>query len=165
MTEPSSVSTEFLERRINDLKGHDPIDPPSGPPHDGDMDDEWRKKVDERLGALEKTLEKVGGTVEGLRMAASMVSIGFALLSALTFYTLTRVDGLSTKVEGLSGKLSDEFRALRSDMKTDGAALRSDLTATTAAIANAVTAAKQVPPQVLLVPTPQIQSPQPEQKP
>ena len=108
------------------------------------MDDTWRSKVDERLTGLEKE-------VHGVTIALDWVKIGFGLVLAvmlsgfalLSTQMSTQVTSLGTRIDGLTAKLSDEFRAQRAEAA-----------AQTSAIANAVTATRQQAPQVILVPPP-----------
>jgi hypothetical protein len=118
------------------------VDAAPGSGNDGGMDDVWRAKVDERLGGLERAIEGMKEAVISLRwMTTILVSLGIAA----TLYTLTRVDSLATLVRS-------EATATREEM----ARSRGEFLATANAIANSITATKQQPPQVILVPTPQI---------
>jgi hypothetical protein len=113
-----------------------------GGPHDSDMN--------ERIGRIE-------GNLEAQRivkpMVLAVVSILFTVLLAVTLggfaFLGVQVTALNTKVDAIPQRLSEEFRAMRADMS-----------AQTSAIATAVTAAKQVPPQVILVPAPEPRPPE-----
>jgi phosphoglycerate-specific signal transduction histidine kinase len=98
-------------------------------------------------------------------MAAVMLG-GFAFLGTQIARLDTKIEGntqrlndkidanyasLNSKIDAIPQRLAEEFRAMRAEMS-----------AQTAAIANAVTAAKQVPPQVLLVPAPAVEAPTPK---
>jgi hypothetical protein len=125
------------------------------------MDDTWRTSVDNHLSSLDNRLSGMDGRLTGLEkevhgikgamdwmkvafaLLATFTVSGFALLAALTL-------NLSNKVDGLSGKLTEEFRAQRTETA-----------AQTSAIANAITATKQQAPQVILVPAPQQTAPRP----
>lgn len=121
-------------------------DPPAlavggGGPHDTGM-------FDERIGRLE-------GAVEGLRHSQNLtigatVGVG-AILAAVVvgfgIYTLQRVDALADKVNALPGQISAELR---------------DITKT---LAESITAAKQAPPQIIVLPAPNPSPPQPPQQP
>lgn len=99
--------------------------------------------MDERIGRLE-------GSVEGLRhsqnLTVGIVSLVALVLIGLSVYELQRLDSLSDKVSALPGQISSDMR---------------DLTKT---LADAITAAKQQPPQVILMPAPPPQPAQPQQK-
>ena len=115
------------------------------------MDNAWRARVDERLGALEHGFTELKASVDVLREAITglkfslqgtwaFMAIGFAAMFALCWQTLSAVGSLRTE-------MAAEARATRSEIHTDTSAQVS-------AIANAITATKQQAPQVLLVPTP-----------
>lgn len=94
----------------------------------------------DRFAALEKEVHAIKGALDWAKVAFALLGTftvaGFALLTTLSI-------GVSSKVDGVSRSILEEFRAMRLETA-----------AQTSAIANAVTAAKQVPPQVLLVPAP-----------
>jgi hypothetical protein len=104
------------------------------------MDDTWRTSVDTRLTGMEKDMHGVKSAMEWMRVAFAMLGTFTVAAAVLVTTLLLNVSG---KVEGLSGKITDEFRSQRAEMS-----------AQTSAIANAITATKQQAPQVLLVPTP-----------
>lgn len=87
----------------------------------------------ERLAKLETSIDWMK-VILGL-MTAVMLG-GFTLLS-------TQIINLGTRIDGTNAKLSEEFRAMRVEMS-----------AQTSAIANSITAAKQVQPQIIVMPPP-----------
>jgi hypothetical protein len=120
-------------------------------PHDSDMN--------ERLGRIEGNLE-AQRIVKPMTLAVITVLFA-AVIGAITFLGVqlarmdsrleassakadSRIESLSAKLDAIPQKLSEEFRAMRAEMA-----------AQTSAIANAVTAAKQQPPQVILIPAPE----------
>jgi hypothetical protein len=123
-----------------------------------DADATWRAAVDARLGRLEGSLGRLEGVVEGLksaidglRWAVGIIAIvmigGFSFLGFQLNRLEGRVDRVETAVAAIPARLSDEFRAMRSDMAQQ-----------TSAIANSKTATRQaqpLPPQVIVIPAPQ----------
>lgn len=83
----------------------------------------------ERLAKLEGAFDGVKTSIEGVRHAQNItigtLSIGFGLVIAFMFYLLNRIDNLPAEFERLNTTLS-----------------------------NAITATKQAPTQVIMVPTP-----------
>jgi hypothetical protein len=115
-----------------------------------DMDDGWRSSVDNRLGELK-------GAIDGLRhsftilagavgLVATVMVFGFGFFG-LQFNRLDgRIDQLGNKIELIPQHLSEEFRAMRTEMA-----------AQTSAIANSITATHQAqptPPQIIVIPEP-----------
>lgn len=105
-------------------------------------------EMSERVRRVEQNVAKIEGSLDWAKLVASIligvVLAGFSLLTALSL-------NVTSKVEAISGKISEEFRLQRQDT-----------TGQISAISNAITAAKQQPPQVLLVPTPTPQKPDPK---
>lgn len=118
------------------------------------MDDTWRTKVDGRLDGLEKGVEGLKGSVDGVKhsqtLLAGVVALSVAVMLggfAILFAQINRAeDNLGQQVEKLGELMRQEVRALRAEQS-----------AQTSAIANAITATKQQAPQVILVPAPQAQ--------
>jgi hypothetical protein len=121
------------------------------PPYPPSMDDAWRSSVDNRLGELK-------GALDGLRHSFTILAGAVALVATVMFFgfgvfgvQFNRLDGkvdslsntLNAKIEAIPQRLSEEFRAMRAEMA-----------AQTSAIANSITATKQAPPQVIVVPSP-----------
>jgi hypothetical protein len=128
----------------------------------------WRTSVDARLGRLEGSVSRLEGVVEGLKssvdglrwvigvIAVIMIG-GFGFLGFQLNRLEGRVDRIETAVAAIPARLSDEFRAMRSEMA-----------AQTSAIANSITATREAqppPPQIIVIPTPQPGERSPESKP
>lgn len=90
-------------------------------------------------------LAKLEGVVEGLRHVQSvtltLVGLIVALVIAFGTYTANRLDAINGRVAELPGKISSDLR---------------DITKT---LSEAITAAKQTPPQVILLPAPDAPAP------
>jgi hypothetical protein len=115
------------------------------------MDVTWRSSVDARLARLEGALEGLKASVDGTRWVIGIVAVimigGFSFLGFQLNRLEGRADRIETAITGVPARLSDEFHAMRSEMA-----------AQTSAIANSITATRQaqpVPPQIIIVPTPQ----------
>ena len=65
----------------------------------------------------------------------------------------TRIESMGTRIDGVSRQLAEEFRAMRVETA-----------AQTSAIANAITAARQIQPQIVVMP-PVLREPAPVQPP
>jgi hypothetical protein len=103
----------------------------------------WRAGVDARLDALK-------GAIDGTRWIIGIVAVitigGFSLLGVQLNRLEGRVDRIETAVATIPAHLSEEFRAMRTEMA-----------AQTSAIANSITAVRQAQPpapQVIVVPVP-----------
>ena len=98
----------------------------AGPPTDG--------------AGMNERIAKVEGQIESLRLIATVIVAvmlgGFAFLGVQIARVDSRLSALSEKVDALPGRISG------------------DLTDLTRTLAASITAARQVPPQVLLVPAP-----------
>jgi len=136
-----SVQLDFLRRKLAATEALlerqtilvDSIGSGPGPPE---------PEMNERLAKLE-------GIVDGLRsmqtVTLSVLALTVTLVIAFGVYGQKRVDDLSDKISGLPGQISKDLR---------------DLTNT---LSSAITASKQQPPQVILMPiSPQPQPPEPK---
>lgn len=109
---------------------------------------------DEESTALKGRIDRLEGQLDTLKvvrpMTITIVSLALAVATfafAGLYFQMTqisnRIDRLESRVDALPQKLSDEFRAMRADMN-----------AQTSAIASSITAARQVQPQILMLPSP-----------
>ena len=96
--------------------------------------------LDERIGRLE-------GALDGLRHSQNMLLGAIGLVAAIVLgvgvYGLQRIDNLNDAVNALPGQISAELR---------------DISQT---LAESITAARQSPPQVILMPPPDVRPPIP----
>jgi len=99
--------------------------------------------------------------IDGTRWVVGIVAVimigGFSFLGFQLNRLEGRVDRVETVVAAIPARLSDEFRAMRSEMA-----------AQTSAIANSITATRQsqpAPPQIIVIPGPQPTEKSPEPKP
>ena len=124
------------------------LDGGGGPPHSPGM---------------EARLAKLEGVVDGFRtvpaIALTALSIVMAAVAIILTIGVFQFNGMNSRIDGLSRQVTDEFKALRSDMAalrsdmtTEARASRADMSAQTAAIAGSITAARQVQPQIMVVP-------------
>ncbi len=109
-----------------------------GSGHDGSMFTD-----NNRLSRLENEVHAIKGALDWAKVAFSVLVGAVALIAGLIWQVSGKVDGLSTK-------LTEEFRAQRAEMA-----------AQTSAIANSITATKQQAPQVILIPGPQVNQAEP----
>lgn len=112
----------------------------------------WRASVDARLEGLK-------ASIDGTRWVVGIVAVimigGFGFLGFQLNRLEGRVDRVETAVAAIPARLSDEFRAMRSEMAEQ-----------TNAIANSITATRQAQPpapQIIVVPAPQPGQPPPAQ--
>lgn len=139
------ASEEDFDRARAELANHQRLEGGDGGGHIGDV------KMTDRIGKVEIEVATIKGALDWAKLIATIVLgvmlAGFSLLAALTFNAGNRSDASASKLEaqiaGVSAKIADEFRAQRQEQA-----------AQITAISNAITAAKQQPPQVLLVPAP-----------
>jgi hypothetical protein len=136
---------------------------PTGTPHTGLIDRQISKALDDRgltgggggdvphLPNMSERLGKLESAVESLRHGQNWTLGAIAILSAFIIgfgvYSLQRMDSISDKVSALPLQISADLR---------------DLTKT---LAETITAAKQQPPQVILMPAPPQQTSRPTPKP
>jgi hypothetical protein len=137
----------FGEQYSRSTSERSPVDAGGIGSHGTAMDDSWRSAVDSRLGELK-------GALDGLRHSFTILAGAVALLATLTVFgfgflgvQINRIDG---KIDSIPQRLTEEFRAMRTDMA-----------AQTSAIANSITATRQAqppaPPQIIVIPAPQPQ--------
>jgi hypothetical protein len=110
--------------------------------------------VDARLKSLKSAMD-------GMRWVIGVIAVvmigGFSFLGFQLNRLEGRVDRIEIAVAAIPARLSDEFRAMRSEMA-----------AQTSAIANSITATRQSqpsPPQIIVIPAPQPGEKSPEPKP
>jgi len=109
------------------------VETTGGPPHDPGMDEQRLSKLEGSYDAL-KVVRPMTITVIGVFLAALVFVLGFFA---------TQLNSINSKLDAIPVRLSEEFRALRAEMS-----------AQTSAIANSITATKQMPPQVIVLPAP-----------
>ncbi len=138
---------DFIERRLQRGLGaptsraepadSPPIDFGGGPPHSTDMNDRLAK-LEGAYDAL-KVVRPLTVTIFGLLMA--VVIGGLAFLGNQNNRIEGRIDRVETQIQAIPQRISEEFRAMRAESAAQASA-----------IATAITAAKQQPTQVILVP-------------
>jgi hypothetical protein len=115
---------------------------PPGPP---DTWTGWRASVDARLEGLK-------GSIDSTRWVVGIVAVimigGFGFLGFQLSRLEGRVDRIETAVAAIPARLSEEFRAMRSEMAAQTSAIASSITATREA--------QPPPPQIIVIPTPQL---------
>jgi Flp pilus assembly pilin Flp len=99
--------------------------------------------------------------IDGTRWVVGIVAVvmigGFSFLGFQLNRLEGRIDRIETAVAAIPGRLSEEFRAMRSEMA-----------AQTSAIANSITATRQAPPaapEIIVIPAPRSGEKSPEPKP
>jgi hypothetical protein len=115
------------------------------------------------LGMVESRLARLEGLVEGLRTSQtitfSAVALVGAMLLALGSWTVIRIDSLSARmdarIDSLSGRMDAKIGDLNTKVEQLPAKINSDLLALVTTLSQAITAAKQPPPQIILMPAPQ----------
>ncbi len=152
----SNISVEMLRQQVNSLRqqldrieanrdaGVTSADGGNGVPPPSATRLSWRASVDARLEGLR-------GSIDGTRWVVGIVAVimigGFGFLGFQLNRLEGRVDRVETAIIAIPARLSDEFRAMRSEMA-----------AQTSAIANSITAVREAqppPPQIIVVPAPQ----------
>jgi hypothetical protein len=124
----------------------------SGGPHNPEMDDSWRSAVDSRLGELKGALDALRSSLAillgGIALVATIMVFGFGFFGVQFNRLEGRLDQLTSKIDAIPQRLSEEFRAMRAETA-----------AQTSAIANSITATRQAqpptPPQIIVIPGPQ----------
>lgn len=128
-----------------------PIDAGGGGPHPPGMD------IGERLARLESGQDWIKVI---LALIGAVVIGGFAFLGV-------QINRLDSKMDALSTSLAARIDAQGGKIDAQGAETRRELVGIANAISNSITAARQVQPQIVIVPTPMPggQSPVPQPKP
>lgn len=106
-------------------------------------------------------LAKVEGAVEGLREGIVSLRWAITLLAAVAIGGFAFLGTQSVRLENRIDRLADKFDAIPGVLREEFGRMRAEMAAQTSAIANAVTAAKQTPPQVILMPAPPAPAPEP----
>jgi hypothetical protein len=88
-----------------------------------------------RLTAIENEVHAIKGALDWAKIA-------FSILTAVVIGVAGLVYSLGSKIDAITGKIADEFRAQRVEQVGQ-----------VTAISNAITATKQQVPQVIVVPT------------
>ena len=160
----SNISVDMLRQQVNSLSqqldrieastgaGVTGTDGGNGAPPASATWLSWRASVDARLEGLK-------GSIDGTRWVLGVVAViligGVSFLGFQLNRLEVRVDRVETAIAdrvemtiaAIPARLSDEFRAMRSEMA-----------AQTSAIANSITAVREAqppPPQIIVIPTPQ----------
>jgi flagellar capping protein FliD len=125
------------------------------------------REAGERLARLEGAYD-LAKVVAGLILAVMIGGFAFlgTQMASLTGQ-IGRLDGkidtiaqrLDAKIDASAARVNEKLDAIPQQLAEEFRAMRADMSAQTSAIANSITAAKQAPPQVLLVPAPAIEPP------
>ena len=131
---------EQLERELGPSGEEDatPIDGSSGPPHPPIMD------IGERLARLESGQDWIKVI---LGLIGAFVIGGFAFLGV-------QMNRLDSKMDALATSLAARIDAQGARIDMQGSETRRELVGIANAISNSITAARQVQPQIVIVPTP-----------
>jgi len=138
-----------------DQRGRGPggngVDPP------GEEEDDILMR--ERLAKMEQAHESTKASHALLLSSVALVSAAFlavlAILAAFQVFSFQSVQSLDAKISARSDAIENKVDTLPSKLADEFRAMRADISAQTSAIANSITAARQVPTQVILVPAPQ----------
>jgi hypothetical protein len=141
MAEGETLSVDYLRRQLEQKTAA--LEAATTARGDGDGGGPNMSTLGERLAKLE-------GAFEGLRslQTVNLMVLGIFVAAAVAFsiYTLNRFNDLGEKITRLPSQINDDLRGL------------------TATLSAAITASKQVPPQVILVPPPAPTPPEPQPK-
>lgn len=114
-----------------------------GVPPGGKGDDVSMERLAKLEGAFDSYQKALAVFTALIAFLGAVMLGGFALLSSQINRVDSRIDRLDAKVDSIPQRLTEEFRAMRTEMA-----------AQTSAIANSVTATRATPAQVILVPAP-----------
>jgi hypothetical protein len=111
-------------------------------------------------------LSKLEGAYDALKvvrpMTLAVLSIMLAVMVVGFAFLGTQVARLDGKIEANAARVNDKLDAIPQRLAEEFRAMRTEMSAQTSAVANAITAAKQAPAQVLLVPAPSVETPAPK---
>ena len=119
-----------------------------------------------RLAKLESTFEGFKA-VPSLAFTVAPIAMGaLALAITIGIFTINnmsaRIDGLSSRVDGLSNRvegLNARFDGVSRQITDEFRAMRVETAAQTSAIASSITAARQIQPQIVVMPPVQLPTP------
>jgi hypothetical protein len=144
------INLDLLTKRIADLKSENdeliasaasPVLKSGGPGGTSGGMDEGRLTKLEGIFDGFRTVPQLAVTALGIAMGALAIVVTIAIFQ---FNSLGgRIADLTDKVDAIPRQLTEEFRAMRAESA-----------AQTSAIAQSITAARQMQPQVVVVPTP-----------
>ena len=152
----ANVDLEMLRRQLDRIEsaGMTSSGGGNGTPPSSALWLSWRASVDARLESLKSAIDSMRWVVG---IVVVVIIGGFSFLGFQLNRLEGRVDRVETAVAAIPTRLSDEFRAMRSEMA-----------AQTSAIANSITATRQYqppPPQIIVIPAPGPGEKSPEPKP
>lgn len=115
-------------------------------------------------------LSKLEGASDALKvvrpMAIAVISIvlavmlgGFAFLGSQIARLDANTQRLDAKIDANAARVNEKLDAIPQQLAEEFRAMRAEMSAQTSAIAGSITAARQAPAQVLLVPAPTVQQP------
>jgi hypothetical protein len=145
--------------------------PQEGRPAPGPVDGGGGDDDPPDMSEISGRIHRLEGAYDALKVVRPMTVAVVAILltaaiGAIAFLgvQVTRLDGQITRLDGKidanANRLNEKLDAIPQRLTDEFRAMRAEMAAQTTAIASAVTASKQTPPQVLLVPVqPQQQSP------
>jgi hypothetical protein len=121
-------------------EGISPAVAPGGSgPHDPGMD----TRITKLEGSYDALKVVRPMTIAVISIFLAVVALSYAIVIGQLARVDSRLDALSAKVDAIPQRLTEEFRAMRAEMAGQ-----------TSAIANSITATKQTPPQVIVLPAP-----------
>jgi hypothetical protein len=145
---------------------------PSPVARDASLDDaetgaKSHKMEESRLARLEGVMDGFRAVPQITLTVLGIVMGAFALLVTIAIFAFNnlggRVDGISGRVDSLGGRVDGvgaRVDAIPKLLTEEFRAMRAETAAQTSAIANAITAAREVQPQIQIMPAPEVHSEQ-----
>lgn len=112
--------------------------------------------IGERLARMESAQEWTR-IILGL-IGAFMIG-GFAFLGVQINRLDTKIDALGDRIDAQGAPMHQEIEAINARISAESATTRQELIGIANAIANSITAARKVPPQIVVVPMPAMPTP------
>lgn len=153
MTTGADVSVDLLRRRVSELEREQVARGTlGGDNHGGDGNGPHMPDMNERIGKVEAAIE---GVRHVQNFTLGVIGIVAAIGIAFSVYFLQRIDSLDAGQTALAERVADLPNKINANLL--------DLTKT---LADSITAAKQTPPQVIILPAGDLRlptAPAPEQ--
>ena len=146
------ISSEFLRKKIDEIEKSSGGRPPPGRSVDGGDEPPHSLDMRERLARLE-------GSFDGFKLVLAAVATVAVGAVAFLGVQVSRIDGKISSIDGRISSIDGKISSLSEQVSALPEKINANLRDLTKTLAEAITAAKQTPPQIILMPAPAAASP------
>jgi hypothetical protein len=111
---------------------------------------------DDGISDMTQRLSRMEGALEGIRhnqtITFSAVALVSAIVIAVSSYSLVRIGALEARFDGLGARFDSRIGTLERRVDELPARISADIRDITSTLSQAITASKQMPPQVIVIP-------------